>query len=211
MNRTSVLMIVMSVVLAGISGCSSSEDLTTTGFLSDYSQLQVVSDSSYRYADRALFGSYRSFIVDPVEIHFKEGAKAIETKSEGKLTEQDIKDLANYLHAAIVKAILDAGCQVQYQPGLGVARVRVALTDIDETGALNILPQASLLGLGVGGAAMEAEFVDSKTGKQIAAVVESQKGSRIPFSNLGDWGTAKGIMDGWAKRLKDRLDEAKGS
>jgi hypothetical protein len=85
-----------------------------------------------------------------------------------------------------------------------VARIRVALTDIKETGALNILPQASLLGAGIGGAAMEAEVVDSLTGRQIGAVVESRKGSRVPFSNLGDWGTAKGVMDYWANRFKER-------
>jgi hypothetical protein len=198
----------MSVVLAGVWGCGS-QGPATTGFLSDYSKLTATSDSSYRYADKALFGSYKSFIVAPVEIHFKEGSKAIQAKSEGKVTEQDLMDLTNYFHDVIVKAITDAGCQVVYQPGLGVARIRVALTDLEETSALNVLPQASLLGVGVGGAAMEAEFVDSQTGKQIAAVVESQKGSRVPFSNLGDWGTAKGVMDGWAKRLKERLDEAK--
>jgi hypothetical protein len=210
MNRTNVLMIIASVILVGICGCGGPDAPATTGFLSDYSKLSSVSDSSYRYADKAVFGSYRSFIVDPVEVHFKDGAKAITAKSEGKVTEQDLTDLANYFHDAIVKAITDAGCQVVYKPGLGVARVRVALTDMEETGALNVLPQASLLGVGVGGAAMEAEFIDSQTGKQIAAVVESQKGSRVPFSNLGDWGTAKGVMDGWAKRLKERLDEAKG-
>jgi hypothetical protein len=57
---------------------------------------------------------------------------------------------------------------------------------------------------------MDAEFADSAACKQICTVVELQKGSRIPFSNLGDWGTAKGVMDGWAKRLKERLDEASG-
>jgi len=209
MNKTSVLMVVASVVLAGMCGCGP-KGPTETGFLSDYSQLKAESDSSYRYLDKAVFGSYRGFIVDPVTVHFKEGAKAIEMKSEGKLTEQNMADLTNYFHDVIVKAITEAGCQVEYKPGLGIARVRVAISDIQETSAMNALPQASLLGVGVGGAAMEAEFVDSQTGKQIAAVVESQKGGRMPFSNLGEWGTAKGVMDGWAKRLKERLEEGKG-
>jgi hypothetical protein len=202
-------MVVASVVLACICGCGDSKGPVTTGFLSDYSKLKAASDESYRYSDKAVFGSYKSFIVDPVTVHFKEGAKAIDMKSEGKLTEQNMADLTNYFHDVLVKAITDAGCQIEYRPALGVARVRVAITDIEETSALNALPQASLLGVGVGGAAMEAEFVDSQTGKQIAAVVETQKGGRVPFSNLGEWGTAKGVMDGWAKRLKERLDEAK--
>jgi hypothetical protein len=82
----------------------------------------------------------------------------------------------------------------------------VALSDIKETSALNVLPQASLLGAGVGGAAMEAEVVDSVSGKQIGAVVESRNGSRVPFTSLGNWGTAKGVMDHWVNRLKERLE-----
>jgi hypothetical protein len=54
---------------------------------------------------------------------------------------------------------------------------------------------------------MEAEVVDSVTGQQIGAVVESGKGSRIPFANLGDWTAAKSVMDGWADRFQKRLEE----
>ncbi len=54
---------------------------------------------------------------------------------------------------------------------------------------------------------MEAEVVDSMTGEQIGAVVESKKGSRMPFANLGEWDAAKQVMDDWAKRFKKRLDE----
>ena len=132
----------------------------------------------------------------------------IELRSVSKhhaLVEQDLADLTNYFHAAIVKAISNAGDKVVHQPATGVARIRVALTDIEKTGALSVLPQASLLGVDLGGVSMEAEIVDSMTGEQIAAVVETQKGSRVPFSNLGEWTTAKNIMDDWAKRLQKNL------
>jgi hypothetical protein len=120
---------------------------------------------------------------------------------------REINDLTNYMHRKLIQAIQDSGNRVAYKQAPGVARIRVALTDITETSALNILPQASLLGAGVGGASMEAEIIDSVTGEQIGAVVESRTGSRVPFSNLGDWGTAKGIMDDWAKRFQQRLEE----
>jgi hypothetical protein len=205
MKETSVLMIVVSCIMAVICGCGGVKQ-SRTGFLSDYSRLQAVSDDSYRYVDEQAVDKYSSFIVDEVKVHFFTGASAIEAKSEGKITEQELKDLTNYFHSAIVKAISDSGRKVVYKSGPGVARIRVALTDIKETSALNVLPQASLLGTGVGGAAMEAEIVDSRTGKQIGAVVESRKGSQVPFTNLGDWGTAKGVMDHWANRLKERLE-----
>jgi hypothetical protein len=67
----------------------------------------------------------------------------------------------------------------------------------------------NLLGAGIGGSSMEAEVVDSISGKQIGAVLESAKGGRIPFTNLGDWSAAKSVMDGWAERFQKRLEEAK--
>ena len=205
MNRTCVSMVVVSCIIAVVCGCGGVNQ-NRTGFLSDYSKLRAASDESYRYVDEQAVDKYSGFIVDKVEVHFFAGASAIKEKSEGKITEQELKDLTNYFHSAIVKAISDSGRKVVHQAGPGVARIRVALTDIEETSALNVLPQVSLLGAGVGGAAMEAEVVDSVSGKQIGAVVESRKGSRVPFTNLGDWGTAKGIMDHWANRVKEKLD-----
>jgi hypothetical protein len=212
MTRTSILMIMAAVILAGICGCGGPKDPVTTGFLSDYSNLQRVSDSSCRYIDKAAFGQYTAFIVDPVVIHFQDGAKAIEKKSEGKLTEQDMTDLANYFHAIIIKAITDAGYSITYQPRYNVARIRVAITDLEETNVLlaTVPTTRAVMNAGAGGAAMEAEFVNSMTGKQIGAVVESKAGSRIPFTGLSDWGGAESAMEAWAKRLKERLEEAKG-
>jgi len=205
MTKTSVLMVVAVGLMLIQCGCDSGGP-ARTGFLSDYSKLRAASDESYRYVDERAVDKYPSFIVDEVKVHFFTGASAIEAKSEGKITEQELKRLTDYLRSAIIKAILGSGRKVVRRAGPGVARLRVALTDIKETSALNVLPAVSLAGTGVGGAAMEAEVLDSVTGKQIGAVVESRKGSRVPFSNLGDWGTAKGVMDHWAKRLQKRLE-----
>jgi hypothetical protein len=182
-------------------GCGGGTQVKT-GFLSDYSKLQKESDSSLRYVNEKAVAGYSGFMVDPVKVVLQSAAK-----SEGKLTEQQKTDLTNYLHSKIVEAVQGAGKKVVYQPAAGVARVRVALTDIEKTSAVNMVPQASLLGAGIGGASMEAEVVDSVTGQQIGAVVESGKGSRIPFANLGDWTAAKSVMDDWADRFQKRLEK----
>jgi hypothetical protein len=197
------LMLGMSLVAAMtlLGGCSSQP---TTGFLSDYSKLVKENDSTMRYVDEAAVARYTGFIVDPVQVKFYKGAD-----SAGKLSEKQITDLTNFTHDKIVEAVRGAGKTIAYQPGPGVARVRVALTDIDKTSALNILPQASLLGVGIGGASMEAEVVDSATGAQIGAVVESGKGGRIPFTNLGDWTAAKKVIEGWADTFQKRLEAKK--
>jgi hypothetical protein len=199
------MMFAVSFVTAMVllSGCGGGEQ-AKTGFLSDYSKLQKESDSGLRYVNSQAAQKYSLFIVDPVQIRFTPKAK-----SEGKLTDQQIMDLTNYMHTKVVEAINGAGLKVVYHPAQGVARIRIALTDIEKTGAINMIPQASLLGAGVGGASMEAEIVDSMTGEQIGAIVQSKQGSRMPFSNLGDWTAAKSVMDAWADRFQKRLEESR--
>lgn len=207
MRKTNVLMIVAIGIMAVMSGCG--EKQVKTGFLTDYSRLREDSNTSLRYINKGALAQYSNFIVDPVEVHFHRGAKAIEHRTEGKLTQRQVTDLTNYLHARIIKAVEDSGNRVVYRPAAGVARLRVALTDIDRSTAASLIPQAKMFGAGIGGASMETEIVDSMTGEQIGAVVESKKGSKMPFANLGEWDAAKQVMDDWAKRLQKRLDEVR--
>ena len=197
-------LITLTVIMAAaiVGGCGSKQQQVHSGFLSDYTKLQEESKSFFSYFNDAAFSTYSAFIIDPVktEIYSNE-------KTKGKLTQEQLSDLTNYMHVKIVEAFEGAGKKVVYQPANGVARVRVALTDIQKTHAINMLPQASLMGAGIGGASMEAEVVDSMTGQQIGAVVQSKLGSRIPFANLGDWTAAKSVMDAWGKRFQKRLSE----
>ncbi len=206
-KKTSVLMVVAVGLMLIQCGCGGG--VTKTGFLTDYSRLSKESDTSLRHLNKRALAKYSNFIVDPVEVHFHRGAKAIEHRTKGKLTQRQLTDLTNYMHARIVKAVEDSGSRIAYQPAAGVARLRVALTDIDRSTAASLLPQAKLAGAGIGGASMEAEIVDSMTGEQIGAVVESKKGSRMPFANLGEWDAAKQVINDWAKRLQKRLEEAR--
>jgi hypothetical protein len=193
-----VITLAMAFVVLMLNGCGSKQ--VETGFLSDYSKLQK-EGSVLRYLNEVELKQYHSFIVNKVEVHLYEGEK-----SKGKLTDEELGDLTNYMHAKIVEAIENAGDKVAYHPAAGVARIRIALTDLDASNAVTILPQASLLGAGLGGAATEAEIVDSMTDQQIAAFVMKQKGSRIPFTNLGKWTAAKQAIDNWAKKFQKRIE-----
>ncbi len=204
-RKTNVLMIVAIGIMTVMSGCG--EEQVKTGFLTDYSRLRKESDTSLRYINRGALARYSNFIVDRVEVHLHRYAKAHEHRTEGNLTRRQITDLANYFHARVIKAVEDSGSRVVYRPAAGVARLRVALTDIDRSTAASLIPTTKLIGVGIGGASVEVEVVDSMTGEQIGAVVESKKGSRVPFANLGEWDAAKQVMDDWAKRLQKRLDE----
>ncbi len=185
-------------------GCTA-QRAEKTGFLSDYSKLEAQSDVSARYrAPGNPLASYSKFIIDPVVTHFHTGSKAAE-----KLKEEDLRDLKNYMHDALVEAIEDR-YEIVYQPGPRVARLRSALTDLKKSGIVqNIIPVGKAIGSGLGGASLEAELLDSKTGEQIGALVESQLGSRIPFAGLDKWDAAKQAMDEWGKRLQKRLEEVR--
>ena len=198
---------VLLIVLTGLTffmsfGCSGK--LKKTGFLSDYSHLEP-DDGSLRYVDMKRLSSYDRFIIEPVVVR-------LYGTPQGSRPEPEIRrELANYMQNAIVKAIRDRYKTVSHS-GPGIARIRVAITDIDKsTPAMNVLPQTKMTGLGIGGASMEGELLDSQTGEQIGAVIQSQKGKRISLSGLKKWGDAKAVMDDWVKRFRKRLDEAHGN
>ncbi|MHC4558718.1 MAG: DUF3313 domain-containing protein [Planctomycetota bacterium] len=202
MKRTSLLMALAIIVMAVQYGCGPKKP-ATTGFLSDYSHLETVSDTTLRHINLSnTLDNYSKFIIDPVQVHFHNKAKGTDISSK------ELAELRQYMYAAIHKAVLDH-YDVVRRPGPGVARIRIALTDIEKSSpALNVIPTTKLTGVGLGGASMEAEVVDSVTGEQIAAVVESQKGKRLSLKGLSKWGDAKAVMDEWARRFKERLDES---
>jgi len=200
MKRTLHFTLIVACVAS--SGCAARR-AARTGFLSDYSNLEPQSEVSYRYIAAGRLEAYSEFIIDPVTVHFHRRSEA-----KKKVSEEDLTDLKNYMHAALVRAIEDR-YEVVYRPGPGVARVRVALTDIKKAQILlNIHPASKIMGAGLGGASLEAELVDSQTNEQIAALVESQLGNRLSLDGLSTWGDAKAVMDDWAGRFRQRLDEA---
>ena len=199
---TQLVTLLLIVVLSMQYGCGPKKGMELTGFLSDYSRLSSVSDSMLSYVAPTEDFHFTKFIIDPVEVHFHSGAKATGMDLE------KLNDLAQYMHTAMYNAIREHYTVVR-QIGPDVARIRLALTDIDKSSpALNVIPQSKLMGVGLGGAKMEGEVLHSITGRQLAAVVQSQKGSRLSLSGLTKYGDAKAVMDDWAERLVEKLDEA---
>ena len=126
MKKTYLLMFFAIGMMAVQCGCAARR-AQRTGFLSDYSKLKPHSDVSLRHIpSQATIRRYSKFIIDPVVVHFHTGSKAIEERTKGKITEQDITDLKNYMHHALVAAISDR-YGIAYRPGPGIARVRIAL------------------------------------------------------------------------------------
>lgn len=151
---------------------------------------------------------YKQFIIDPVIVHFSPNAKGT------AIDPAELKEMSDYFHAQVVKALSKTKrYQVVTAPGSGVARVRIAITDISKTVPVaNIHPAMKLSGIGLGGAAMEAEVVDSVSGERLGMVVDSQSGGRLGIvAGLQTYGHARQVMDGWTERFVKRLDTIHGS
>ncbi len=57
---------------------------------------------------------------------------------------------------------------------------------------------------------MEGEMLDSLTGEQIGAVIQSSQGGRISLQGYKKWSSAEAVIKEWAARFRKRLDEAHG-
>jgi hypothetical protein len=190
--------------IAIISGCAPAPQ--QSGFLSNYGNLEPVDSTTLRYIDTRELGHYSAFIVDPVTVKFYNQDDAKD------LNPEDVAHLQQFYYAAVTKDLTDAGIKLAYEPGPGIARIRLAITNLKAgTPALNIIPQTKLTGLGLGQATSEGEIVDSVTGQQIAAVVDSETGSRLSFAGLSKWGDAESVMNGWAEKITKRIQEARGT
>lgn len=207
-TRSLLALVLLSFILCGVllAGCKSKT--AHSGFLGDYSQLRASSEfkGAMEYKNPNLtLKDYDKFMIDPILVHFAPNAKgtAIDPAKVMKLT--------NHAHEKLTE-LLSVRYQVVTAPAPGVLRLRVALTDIKKTiPAMNILPQTKISGVGIGGASMEAEAIDSQSGDRVLAVVDTGKGSFMAFkAGLDPLGHAKQVIDRWAKRFVKRVDQAHG-
>lgn len=196
--------IVLAVLLCG---CGASK-VQHSGFLSTYDNLQPVQgqeETFLRYvAPDNVLAKYSSIIVDPVTVQFYDQDTAKSLKPE------DLDHLKQFFYARLVEKLRMANFNLVNTPGPGVARLRIAITNLKKsTPALNVLPQTKLTGIGLGQVTAEGEIVDSQTGQQLAAVIKSDTGNRFTFDGLSNWGDVEAVMTNWAQALANRLEAAR--
>lgn len=180
-------------------GCARRPAAAPSGFLSDYSRLEKVDAQRMWYASDRL-GDYRAFIVDPV---------AFRAPPE-KLTEEQRAEVGAYFRTRFIELLEERGLSVAEGPAQGVARVSFAVTDIARsTWWMKLHPGMRLSGAGTGGAAMEAEIMDSLTGEQLLASVVSASGQQLDFTAFSTAADVKNAVDKWAAQAARRLDEAR--
>ena len=201
-NRTRFLLLSIFLSSLLISGCAAKK-LKPAGFLDDYSHLESEKKQGL-FVDRskeADLASYKKLIIEPVAVHFTEDAKGSEIDAA------TLNEFTDFLYDQLTIA-LKGRFEIVEEPGEGVLLLRTAITDVIPSKIyLNLHWSTTATGLGVGGAAMEAEFVDSMTDARIIAVVDSRKGKRIKYFNgLSKWKHSKDVFQQWAKLLNELVE-----
>jgi len=202
-KAVSLALIVGGVAMLG--GCAAAPQ--ESGFLSTYKNLEPADGHLLRYVSSdAAVAKYQKLIVDPVTTKF------YDPKSGDGIDPKDIERMEQSFYAELTKDLSANGFELVTDAGPGVGRIKVAITDLKPgTPALNIIPQTKMTGLGLGAVSAEMELVDSVSGEQVAAAIDSDTGSRLSLSGLSKWGDAEAVMNGWAKKLADRLKAARGA
>jgi len=208
-------------LLAGallLTGCAAGgmTDVKKTGFLTDYGQLKPGGDDraalvyikpgiDYKAYDKLMFERIVVLLSDSAEY------RAVDPAT--------LKEMTDYYQNALFNAFKD-GYQIVDQPGPGVLRVRIAITQLTPSNPTantlsTIIPVGIVVSgatkavsgdnLGTGEAATEMEVLDSVSGERLAAAVDRRQGGKGVFR--GKWEDTKEAFDFWAKRFRQRLDE----
>ena len=192
--------LVMALAFAGLAmGCAPTMK-KEGGFLSDYSKLERINDDYSRWKDPSWTkGSCTRMIVDPIQFN-------LDSEVEGKFTDEQKREIREYAQDKFSEVIAKH-VEIVMQPGPGVCRLRLAFTDIEKSAALaNIHPLTRATGAGRGGAAMEAEVLDTESGKVIGMDTRRATGEFFEGSGMGDLADIKSAVDRWVKDEDIRIE-----
>jgi Protein of unknown function (DUF3313) len=191
-------------VMAGLAGCAVQAP-SATGFLGEGADLRPdkYGNSGLVWSERAGFDwtRYKRVMLDPVVIY-------LHVQAQGRgLSPDALKKLADEFRDIVV-AELGPDYPVTSQPGADVLRIRAAIIDVVPANpALNVLTTAvAFVPMDMGGASLEAEFLDSQTGERLAAMAETKRGTPTDLKGgFTELGHARSAMKQWAVELKTAL------
>jgi hypothetical protein len=207
------------MLLSSCAATSKSQTVTKSGFLENYGQLKVGKDDQAQlvYIDStADFKTYTKILMDPIKVYTSDKESNLK-----KLSKEELQTLVNYLDATLRENLKKDYTFVD-APGPGVMRLRVAITDAEDSNvtldtissilpigmALNMI-QVGITGKSsfVGEAGIEAEILDSQTNKRLAAAVDRRVGSKYTgqFDKFNEWHAVTDSYDYWAQKMRTRL------
>lgn len=187
-----------------------------SGFLGDYSLLQPGGEAPalYRYvAPGVNWSQYNAVMINPVT--FWAG-------QDSSVSPEVQQELCAYFYSKLREDLVKH-FQVVDQPGPGVMRLQVAITDVSSAipvlrTASVVIPQMRLmsrlkqLATGsfsfVGSVRAEMKLIDATSGAILAEALDQQMGGNaIKTAATWQWGDAERAFDHWCDVLSTRLNE----
>jgi len=162
---------------------------------------------------------FNAFYFDPIAVHLsKEGAQR-------GVNVMELAELANKLRSSLITELKKGGYMVVTQPGSGVLRFMIALTDVEPSNAVmdtitSIVPFARVFSFiksetggehsFVGSASVEGVIIDGLSGETLIAFVDKQSGDKGIFGGVDSMEDVNDAFIFWSTRLRKVLDQAHG-
>jgi hypothetical protein len=206
------------LILAACPTTRQAGSVEKSGFLGDYSILKEGKDGRallyYRNPDTD-FTKYDKILLDPITLWRPPDTDL------AKLDEDDAQRLGLLLYRK-VKSELIKDYEFVDEPGPGVLRLRLAITEASDANApLNLVTtivppflvlsgvKALATGTGafMGAASLEGEITDSVTNELLIAAVDRRVGVKNISNAWRTWDEVEDAYDYWARRIRERLAE----
>ncbi|MEX2578080.1 MAG: DUF3313 domain-containing protein [Verrucomicrobiales bacterium] len=207
----------LSLPLCLLFGCETTEP-EKRNHLSSYRGMETKeapfgNKSLVREADPETLKRYTRVIVEEVKVY---PSKNTDPKVKQATKEEGERLAAKF--EEILKEELGRHFEVTRHRSSSTLAVRAALTELrpsnPELFVVNYLPYAGTVAtgmqlaskdketLGAGSATVEVEVVDSRSRRQIFAMVDQLKGNALQPGGLEKWGQAEGAMRLWSRRIR---------
>lgn len=169
-----------------------------SGYLGDYSEFKpdpTRGGALFYQRPGSTLADYDKLIIPSVRVVLQ--------KDRG-VPQRDLELLANYLHSALLIAMRGAHPVVE-EPGPGVLRVRVAITDLVPAQSAGKVGGKRLF---IGQVQIEAETLDSVSSERQMAIVDRKVIGKKLASGSTEFGTATQAFREWAVGFRLVFDRA---
>jgi len=138
--------------------------------------------------------AYDYLLFDPIQVILDE--------KDREIVNEEMRKKASEAFREILYETLEPYYDIVEEPGENVLRVRIALTDLEPTPAM----EAGKPPIGTGGAELEAMLVDAQSGETLLRLVSRIEGSKRGEVAKPEWQAVEGAFREWADRMLVFLD-----
>ncbi|NLT69238.1 MAG: DUF3313 domain-containing protein [Verrucomicrobiaceae bacterium] len=197
-------------------GCETTEPGVKRHYISSYRGMSedassVVNKALVKKSDPAVLKKYTKVMIEDVKVI---PAKDL-PENQKTATREEGERLAEAFEETLKKEFGNH-YQITNRRGRNTLRVRAALTDLQPSNpgvfVFNYLPYAGVLTTGMtlatgktpgaGSTSMEAEVLDSRSRRQLYAIIDQHKGSKFQPGGIEKWGQTEGAMRTWSRKIR---------